>query len=78
MHLFSRRSTLQRAVGKMTSKAGRRSAAKSGAAALTGVVTAVAASAVVSSAHRKANSFKVRDGDMGLAAQSQQGRLTPL
>lgn len=56
MGMFSRKKKWQRVVGKMTSKAARSSAVKTGAAALGGMVTAVAASAAVSSARRKSES----------------------
>ena len=56
MHLLRRRNKWQRMVGKMTSGTGKSSAVRTGAAALTGIVTAVAASAAVSSARRKADS----------------------
>jgi hypothetical protein len=56
MHLFHRKNRLQRAVGKMTTKATKKSRIKTGAAALTGIVTAVAASAAVSSARRRSES----------------------
>lgn len=55
MRIFNRKTKWQRVVGKMTSKAVRRSAVKTGAAALTGAATAVAASAAVST-RRKSES----------------------
>jgi hypothetical protein len=56
MHIFSRKKRWQRAVGKLTLKAAKKPAVKTGAAALTGIVSAVAASAAVSSARRKSES----------------------
>ncbi len=53
MRLLHRKKKWQRTVGKMASKAARNPVVKGGAAALSGVVTAVAASAAVSSARRK-------------------------
>jgi hypothetical protein len=54
--MFHRKSTWQRAVGKATSVAYKNPAVKTGAAALTGVVTVTAASAAVSSLRRKNDS----------------------
>jgi hypothetical protein len=56
MGILHRRKKWQRALGKVTSKAVKKPAIKTGAAALTGIVTAVAASAAVSSARRKSGS----------------------
>lgn len=56
MGMFSRKKKWQRVVGKTTSKAVKSPAVKTGAAALTGIVTAVAASAAVSAARRKSES----------------------
>lgn len=56
MRILRRRSKWQRMVGKMTPNPAKGSAVRTGAAALTGIVTAVAASAAVSSARRKADS----------------------
>ena len=53
MKMFHRKSTWQQVVGKATSAAYKNPAVKSGAAALTGVVTVTAASAAVSSLRRK-------------------------
>jgi hypothetical protein len=56
MHVFGRKKKWKRVVGKMTSNAAKSPALKTGAAAFTGIVTAVAASAAVSSARRKSQS----------------------
>ena len=56
MHLIHRKPKWQRVMGKVTSNATKSPAVKTGAAALTGIVTAVAASAAVSSARRKSQS----------------------
>jgi hypothetical protein len=56
MQLFSRKKKWQRVIGKVTSSAMRKPSLKTGAAALTGIVTAVAASAAVSSVRRKSGS----------------------
>ncbi len=56
MHLIRRKKKWQRVVGKVTSGATKSQAVKTGAAAMTGVITAVAASAAVSSARRKSES----------------------
>jgi hypothetical protein len=56
MQMFKRKKKWQRVVGKVTSTAAKNPAVKTGAAALTGIVTAVAASAAVSSARRKSES----------------------
>jgi hypothetical protein len=51
--MFQRKNKWQRTVGKATSVAYKNPAVKTGAAALTGVVTVTAASAAVSSLRRK-------------------------
>jgi hypothetical protein len=51
--MFHRKSKWQRAVGKATTLTSKNHAVKTGAAALTGVVTVTAASAAVSSLRRK-------------------------
>lgn len=53
MPMFRRKKKWQRVLGKVTSKATRSPAVKTGAAALTGMATAVAASAAVSSVRRR-------------------------
>ena len=56
MHLVRRKKKWQRVVGMVTSSATKTPAVKTGAAALTGVITAVAASAAVSMLRRKSES----------------------
>ncbi len=56
MNVFRRKNAWQRVVGKVTANAPKGPAVKSGAAALTGILTAIAASAAVSSARRKSES----------------------
>ncbi len=56
MHLLRRKKKWQRVVGKMTSSAAKSPVAKTGAAAVTGIVAAVAASAVASAVRRKTDS----------------------
>jgi hypothetical protein len=56
MRMFKRKRGWRRAVATMTRKSAKKPALKTGAVALTGIVTAVAASAAVSSARRRSES----------------------
>ena len=56
MRIFKRKKGWRRAVATMTRKTAKKPALTTGAMALTGIVTAVAASAAVSSARRRSES----------------------